>query len=179
MKDKNSDNGFDMPARLRDEHILLNPEAPQRYRRYAVRDDHPLTRAYERGQLDAGRRDHTARDRWEAGLIYRGLYEDIHGSGIALSKLVRVNGARADVRAGERVCAARDYLERIETKLSADNRFILRRVCGEGYRPAEAINARMTGFEKHVSQLLSAALDDLVDAVVRLKLFRRDGAEVR
>jgi hypothetical protein len=93
--------GFVGPAKLREEHVVLNPEAPEHWRRYAVADDHPLMRAYEKGQLDCGRRDHTARDRFEAGQIYRGLYEEVHGSGYALSKLERVNGTGVEPRLGE------------------------------------------------------------------------------
>src|SRR3954470_15058838 len=107
---------LDRPAKLMPHHILLNPEAPTRQRRWGTKDDHPLTKAYERGQLAAGRRDITPRDRYEAGLLYRGLYEDLHGSNMALSKLTRVNGGACEARAGERICAARDLLIRIESR---------------------------------------------------------------
>ena len=162
---------LDHPARLMPHHILLNPEAPARARRWGVKDDHPLTRAWERGQLEAGRRDVSPRDRYEAGLLYRGLYEDIHGSNIALSKLTRVNGGLAEARAGERLCAARDLLARIEGRMSTDNAFLIRRVCGEGAWPSEAVRERYQGFEKFVVPRLCCALDELVDAVAK-KPFR-------
>ena len=158
---------LDRPAKIMPAHILLNPEAPARQRRWGVRDDHPLTRAWERGQLASGRRNITPRDRYEAGLIYRGLYEDLHGSNIALSKLTRVNGGTCEARASERICAARDLLTRIEARMSADNAFIIRRVCGEGAWPSEAVRERYQNFEKFVIPRLCMALDDLVDAVAR------------
>ncbi|HJR56678.1 MAG TPA: hypothetical protein VJ798_08880 [Rhizomicrobium sp.] len=158
---------FDAPARITDRHILLNPEAPARWQRWGVRDDHPLTKAYERGQLASGRRDVTPRDRYEAGLLYRGLYEDLHGSSIACSKLTRVSGGVTEARAGERICAARALLARIESRMSADNAFIIRRVCGEGAWPSEAVREACVGFEKFVIPRLCVALDDLVGAVVR------------
>jgi hypothetical protein len=156
---------LDRPAKIMPAHILLNPEAPARQRRWGVRADHPLTRAYERGQLASGRRDVTPRDRYEAGLVYRGLYEDLHGSNIALSKLTRVNGGVTEARAGERICAARELLTRIESRLSADNAFLIRRICGEGAWPSEAVRERYEKFEKFVVPRLCMALDDLVDAV--------------
>jgi hypothetical protein len=161
------EDAFDRPAKIMPVHILLNPEAPARQRRWGVKDDHPLTKAWERGQLGSGRRNITPRDRYEAGLVYRGLYEDIHGSNIALSKLTRVNGGTCEARASERICAARDLLARIESRMSADNAFIIRRVCGEGAWPSEAVRERHQGFEKFVVPRLCVALDDLVDAVVR------------
>ena len=165
-KKKPDDAGaFDRPAKIMPAHILLNPEAPARQRRWGVKDDHPLTKAWERGQLGSGRRNITPRDRYEAGLVYRGLYEDIHGSNIALSKLTRVNGGTCEARASERICAARDLLGRIEGRMSADNAFIIRRVCGEGAWPSEAVRERHEGFEKFVIPRLCVALDDLVDAV--------------
>ena len=158
---------LDRPAKIMPAHILLNPEAPAKVRRWGVKDDHPLTKAWERGQLALGRRNITPRDRYEAGLVYRGLYEDLHGSNIALSKLTRVNGSTCEARASERICAARDLLSRIEARLSADNAFIIRRVCGEGAWPSEAVRERYQNFEKFVIPRLCMALDDLVDAVAR------------
>lgn len=171
-KEEKTEEGFVAPARLREEHIVLNPQAPERLRRYAVKDGHPLVRAFEKGQLDCGRRDHTARDRFEAGLIYRGLYETVYGSGMAVSKLVRVNGATHEARAAEPLVDARRRLGRIMASMPKDHELVLRKVIGEGYTPAEAVNARFKGFEKHVRQFFCACLDNLVDAVVRQGLHR-------
>ena len=41
--------------------------------------------------------------------------------------------------------AARDLLARIEGRMSADNAFIIRRVCGEGAWPSEAVRERYAG----------------------------------
>jgi hypothetical protein len=169
--------GFVAPAKLRDEHIVLNPEAPERWRRYAVEDDHPLARAYEKGQLDHGRRDHTARDRFEAGQIFRGLYNEMYGGSYAASKLERVNGARREMRLTERLVDVRRSVGQIKAWVGDTDYHILRRVCGEGCKPSEAVAELFEGFEKQVTPIFCQSLDKLVDTVVRLGLHRLSKAD--
>lgn len=163
--------GYEQPARLREEHVALNPEAPERWRRYVVVDDHPLTKAFLKGQLDNGRRGHTARDRLEAGLIYRDLYDRVHTTSVSGSNFNRVTGGSGHERISENIQAARDLYEKLTARLSKDNAQIILSVCGEGRWPAEAVNGRYEGFERSVSQAFCAALDNLIDAVLDLKLY--------
>lgn len=131
--------GYVQPAKIRDEHVALNPEAPEHWRKWIVIDDHPITKAYQRGQLASGRRDYTARDRWEAGLIFRSIYEAVNGSNIASSNLNRVTGASGFDRTSENIQSARDLLKKVLERLSADNSQIIMSVCGEGKWPSESV----------------------------------------
>jgi hypothetical protein len=87
-----------------------------------------------------------------------------HGSNIALSKLTRVNGGVTQARPAS-ASAARELLTRVESRLSADNAFLIRRIYGEGAW------AERSGAEEVMRDLRSswcpgcAALDDLVGAV--------------
>lgn len=164
---------FDRPAVVQDRHILLNPESPERWHRFAVRDDHPLTRCYERGQLDAGKRGISARDRFEAGLRYRGMYEEVHGSGYALSNLNRVSEGKGEGRATENLCAARDMLGKVDRAMSPEGGLIIKRVCGDGCWPAKVVNERYSNFERAVTPILCMALDELIGVLERLGLEHR------
>lgn len=159
---------YDTPAKLRDAHFIVNPDDPARFHRYGVSDDHPLVRAYERGQLCSGRREYTADDRLGAGMIYRGIWDAVHGSGAAVSNLLRVSGSGQKERAGDRLCVSRDLFNRVNGRMQPDNAFIVQAVCGEGRYCSEAVRVRYHGFEKSIYQAVCLALDDLLDVILRL-----------
>lgn len=161
---------YEKPAMVRPEHFIVNPEDPERWWRFGVKDDSPLGKAYDRGQLSAGRRGYTAEDRYGAGTIYRGIFASVHGSDCAVSNLARVSGATTEARASERLCVARDLLKRLHAAMSKDNAFIVERFCGHGAYASDAVRERYAGFDKSVYQGVCTALDDLIDAVLKLGL---------
>lgn len=161
---------FDTPAKVTDKHFVVNPEDPERWWRFGVRDDHPLARAYMRGQLAAGRREYTAEDRYGAGMIYRGIWAGAHGSEMAVSNLHRVSGGANKERASDSLCVARSLLKRVNEGLHPDNAFIIQAICGEGRFFSEAVRERHIGFEKAVYPRVCVALDDLLDVVLRMGL---------
>lgn len=163
---------YDTPAKIRPEHVVINPLDPDRWWKFEVRDDSPLGLAYHRGQLATGRREYTAEDRYGAGTIYRGIYDGVHGSDCAVSNFSRVSGAGNEARSSERLCVARDLRAKVEREMSKDNYLIVDQFCGAGSRANEAVRARFSGFEKSVYQAICVALDDLLDAVQRLGLKR-------
>lgn len=162
----------DTPAKVTAGHFVVNPEDPARLWRFGVADDHPLTKAYERGQLASGRREYTAEDRYGAGTIFRGVWSTAHGSDCSGSNFERVAGGGDGQRSSERLQIGRDLLSRIEKALQPDNAFIIRAICGEGRFFSAAVRERHIGFEKAVYPRVCVALDDLLDVVLRLGLKR-------
>lgn len=163
----------DVPARIRDEHVLVNPDAPKRLRIYRVRDDHAITRAYDKGQLDAGRAKISPWERWQAGLVYRSIFENVHKSNTATSNLNRVSGGSGHDRAGNQIQVARDLLKKINDRLSRDNAQIILGVCGEGRTPKDAVlEGRGDKMKKFVTSALCLALDNLIDALEELGIRR-------
>jgi hypothetical protein len=161
---------FEMPSKLMPNHVLLNPEDAVSRHRWAVADDTPLGVAYAKGRLQTGRRGYTDRDRYEAGLVYRGIWDTVHGSGCGGFNPNRVSGGTGNSRDGERLCDARANLARIHEYLSTDNAYLVKCFIGEGSTASSAVRHRMNGFEKAVWIAISSALDDLADAVVRFGL---------
>ncbi len=164
---------FETPAKVMPGHRVINPDMPERWWQFEVEDDTPLAKAYRRGQLAAGRRDYTAEDRFGAGTLYRGIYDAVHGSDVASSNLNRVSGAGSEARSQERICIARDLRKRVQERMSRDNFFIVERFCGAGSYASDAVRERYAGFEKSVYQAICVALDDLLDAVLKLGLHKR------
>lgn len=161
---------FETPAKVMPFHRVRNPEAPERWHVFEVKDATPLAKAYERGQLCAGRHTYTAEDRYGAGTIFRGIYDAVNGSDCATSNFHRVSGAATEARASERICVARDLRKKIKDRMALDNFFIIEKFCGEGSHASAAVRARYAGFEKAVYHAICVALDDLLDAVVKLGL---------
>ena len=174
MKENEPDNErgedrFETPARIRPEHIVVNPDAPQKWQRYEIADDTPLGRAKRAGKLDAGgRRGYTGEDRYQAGLRFRAIWDTVHSTSGSTS-FERIGGG-GEPRTQESICIARDLLKRVREKMAADNYFIVAQFIGEGSSGSEAVKARIAGFEKAVWLAVCMALDDLIDAVVRLGL---------
>lgn len=161
---------FETPARIRPEHIVLNPEAEAGQQRYAVRDDSPLGIAFSRGKLGlGGRRGHTAIDRYRAGSIYQGVWETVNCArspdGIVKE---RVNQSFSGTGGPEAKIAARDLLKKMEAKLSENCRFILRLFLGEGSSGSEAVKARCYGLQAATWLAICLYLDELIDAIVRI-----------
>lgn len=161
---------FDTPAKIMPNHVLLNPDDAVAVQRWAIDDDSPLGRAFTAGRLDAGRRGYTGRDRYEAGLTYRAIWDTVHGSGCGGFNPNRVSGGAAEARSSESLCIARDLLKRVNARMSRDNAFIIAQFIGEGSSGSDTIKARIAGFDKSVWNAMCMALDDLIDAVVALGL---------
>lgn len=163
---------FDTPAKLMPAHHVVNPQDPERWWKYEVKDDSPLGLAYNRGKLASGRRDYTAEDRYGAGHIYRGIYESVNGSSHTVSNVHRVSGAATEARASERLCIARDLHKRLRRELSRDNFAIVDAFCGAGSNASDAVKARLSGFDKATYLAICSALDDLIDGVMALGLHK-------
>ena len=162
---------FDTPAKVLPFHRVINPQDPERWWRYEVKDETPLGLAYDRGQLSSGRREYTAEDRYGAGAIYRGIYDGVNAPTCAGTKFERVGSSSgSEARTSERLTIARDLRKKVKDRMSRDNFYIVEEFCGAGSHASAAVRARFAGFEKAVWNTVCIALDDLLDAVVALGL---------
>jgi hypothetical protein len=121
--------------------------------------------AFERGQLRRGGEAHGEKDRFGAGEFYRHLCEGamvktrdstqmevvLGGSGAGISE------ARAD---------ALRKLIAIDAAMKPADRRIIRRVCGEGWWPADAVRESLgVHYAKAVVVRFNESLDSLCDAI--------------
>lgn len=164
--------GFETPAKIMPGHTILNPDAPERWRRYEVTDDSPLGAAYRKERLSSGRHSYSAEDRYGAGQIYRGIYDAVNSPAGSASNFSRVSGAGTEARSSERICIARDLRRRICERMAEDNFHIVEEFCGAGSNASEVVRARLSGFNKATYLIICAALDDLIDAVIALGLHK-------
>ena len=128
--------------------------------------EHPLTWAFEKGQLERGSARYSADDRYRAGTLYRTLCETLARSGrncLDLELVSRPTGFQiSDAKA-----SAMHVLARIDAGLGTVDRRIVRQVCGDGRWPSQAIpDACGHDHYKRVAQpRFIEALDALIDAM--------------
>jgi len=154
------------PAKLHAGHARRNlgagPGAKRGWRNDA---EHPLTLAYIKGQLIRGNEVYTAKQRYDAGEDYRQLYEAMHRSGRDSTDINLVSGGSGQAISQITVDAVRKVAF-IESHLKAQDRAIIRHVCGEGWWPSEAVRAACGNhYDKAVVPRFCEALDNLVGAL--------------
>jgi len=169
------------------------PEAPAKPHAFHARDrllgadagarrgwrnmtEHPLSAVYERGQLDRGGLAHTARERYEAGEYYRMLFEGAQVRSRDSTQLEVVLGGSGAGLSDARADAIRKLIA-IDAGMKSADRRIVRRVCGEGWWPAEAVRESLGAhYAKAVVPRFNEALDALIDAIAAA---RKAGWKVR
>jgi hypothetical protein len=133
-----------------------------------VRDDTPLGKAFNKGQLDAGGVQYTAWDRYTAGRKYCALWDAIHGMCSSGALRLRVSSSFRPGGEPERKTIARDLFNELEGRLTAHARYILRAFLAEGASGSEAVSARLAGFEKNTWHAICLHLDELIDVMLAL-----------
>lgn len=127
----------------------------------------PLQAAFERGQLNGGNRRFLPEQRFEAGIFYERHFLTAHASGRNCLELSSGghNGASGLSQAQMDALKA---LALIHNRLSPNDSHIVRKVCGEGETPVNAI-ATACGPDYRFSTMVRfrEALDALVCAVDR------------
>ena len=126
--------------------------------------EHPLSLALAKGQLIRGKDCHTPRMRFDAGDLYRMVYETASPRGRDELR-VRTGGIGQPIN--DRMIDASRWLKAVESQLNAEDRTIVRLVCGEGFWPSEAVRTA-TGhshYDKAVVPRFNEALDHLVEAI--------------
>lgn len=161
------------PAKLHAGHARRNL-GPGAGAKLAWRNDaeHPLTLAYAKGQLIRGNEIYTAKQRYDAGEEYRQIFEAMHRSGRDSTDLNIVCGG-SGLSVSQMLVDAVKNIASIEAHLKAQDRAIIRHVCGEGWWPSEAVRAACGNhYDKAVVPRLCEALDNLVDAIGRARTAR-------
>jgi hypothetical protein len=128
--------------------------------------EHPLTYAFEKGQLTRGSTRYSADDRYRAGTLYRALCETLARSGrdcLDLELISRPTGFQiSDAKAN-----AMHILARIDSQLKSSDRKIVRRVCADGLWPNAAVREACGHdlYEKTAVPRFVEALDELIEAM--------------
>jgi hypothetical protein len=161
------------PAKLHQGHSRRNLGAGAGAKRGWRNDaEHPLTLAYVKGQLIRGNEVHTAKQRYDAGEDYRQLFEAMHRSGRDSTDINLVSGGSGASISQMMIDAVRKIAS-IESRLKAQDRDIVRHVCGEGWWPSEAVRAACGNhYDKAVIPRFCEALDNLVEAITQARKVR-------
>ncbi len=152
------------PAKLHEGHVeRALPSGRKAWRNIA---EHPLTFAFAKGQLERGNPRYSADDRFKAGDLYRKLCETLGRSGrdcLDLELISRPTGFQIS----ETKANAMHILARIDARLKPIDRIIVRRVCGEGWRPHVAVRdaCRHSDYDKASLLRFVEALDALIEAM--------------
>ena len=136
--------------------------------------EHPLTLAYAKGQLIRGNEKHSAMQRYEAGDAYRAAYEaSQHKTRDSTDMNVVSGGKGAGVT--ERMIDAFAWLRIVESRLTHEDRRIVRMVCGEGCFPSEAVRAAFghDHYKFAVIPRFNEALDHLIEAIAKAHFAKR------
>jgi hypothetical protein len=127
--------------------------------------EHPLTLAFEKGQLGRGDPRFTPEQRLEAGNAYREMCESLASSGRDSTDLDRIRGGLVSVTQN-RVDTIRK-LAAIDRQMNARDQRIVRHVCGDGWWPSAAVREACGHghYDKAVIPRFVEALDSLIDAM--------------
>ena len=127
--------------------------------------EHPLSLAYAKGQLIRGNERHSSQQRFEAGDEYRLLFETMHRSGRDSTDINLVSGGTA-LSLTQAMADAIKRIIAIDSHLKKQDRAIVRRVCGEGWWPSEAVReACGEHYDKATVPRFCEALDNLIEAI--------------
>lgn len=129
----------------------------------------PLTLAFHRGQLQMGRKGVSDELRYAAGKEYGNLVACLARSGRDSTDMDRIAGGSGACITEAQADAARKLIS-IDSHMKPGDRKIIRRVCGEGWQPAEAVREAIgTAYERATIPRLCEALDCLIDAMEAAK----------
>lgn len=130
----------------------------------AWRAQSPLEMAYAKGQLAGGAPKHDAPARLEAGRRYEKLFVLALGAGRDSTDMDRIDTSFGSGSLSESQSAAIRQLIAVESRLSRNDRLIVRMVCGQGYWPSEAVRTVCADYRHTIPARLREALDGLVEA---------------
>lgn len=136
----------------------------------AWRNLSPLEAAHAKGQLDGGSHKYSAADRLEAGQNYCKLFMIANGAGGRDStQAMNISGSRSGFEPPQSMQDGIRSLAKVELAMGARDMRIVRRVCGEGHRPADAIREICADYQDTVTARFREALDGLLEAFDRTK----------
>lgn len=127
----------------------------------------PLEVTYAKGQLAGGSARFTAAQRFEAGQRYAAIFSACEAQGRDSTQLMNVSRSYGGAPLGMGQRAAMEKLREIEGAMGANDAAIVRKVCGEGHTPAEAIRMVCGDYRDTVTARFREALDCLAGTLRR------------
>lgn len=155
----------DGPAIIREDHAkvrVISPVAgyPKAWKRLST-----LEQAFHKRQLRGGSSRFTENQRFEAGSNYAQIFLTANGAGGKDStQALNVSQSNRGFEPSQSAQSAIFLLAQIETHMGARDCRIIRRICGEGHKPAEVIRDICADYQDTVSARLREALDSLIEA---------------
>ena len=155
------------PAVITPHHVRDRVISPVAGASKAWRKLSPLEAAYAKGQLAGGNPRASAAQRFEAGQRYASIFAACESQGRDSTQLMNVSRSYGGAPLGLGQRAAMDKLREIEAAMGANDAAILRKVCGEGHTPAEAVRMVCGDYRDTVTARFREALDALVGTLRR------------
>ncbi len=155
------------PAVTTPQHVRDRVVSPAAGASKAWRKLSPLEAAYAKGQLAGGNPRVTAAQRFEAGQRYAAIFAACESQGRDSTQLLNVSRSYGGAPLGMGQRAAMDKLRAVEAVMGANDAAIVRKVCGEGFTPAEAVRSVCGDYRDTVTARFREALDALANAFLR------------
>jgi hypothetical protein len=152
------------PAVITRAHVRDRVVSPVAGASKAWRKLSPLEAAYAKGQLAGGSARLTAAQRFEAGQRYTAIFAACESQGRDSTQLLNVSRSYGGAPLGLGQRAAMDRLRAVEAAMGANDTAIVRKVCGEGFTPAEAVRLVCGDYRDTVTARFREALDALAGA---------------
>jgi hypothetical protein len=164
MKKRIASDQPEAPAVITRDHVRDRVVSPVAGAAKAWRKLSPLEAAYAKGQLAGGNPRVTAAQRFEAGQRYAAIFAATEAQGRDSTQLMNVTRSYGGAPLGMGQRAAMEKLRAIESAMGANDAAILRKVCGEGFTPAEAVRLVCGDYRDTVTARFREALDALAGA---------------
>jgi hypothetical protein len=157
------------PGHVRDRIISPGAGAPKAWRNLS-----PLEAAFAKGQLMGGSSRYTALQRFEAGNHYAMTFLVANGTGGRDStQAMNVSQSSKGFEPPKSQHSALFMLAKIETHMGARDCRIIRRVCGEGHKPADVVRDVCADYRDTVSARFREALDGLIESLENTRALGR------
>ncbi len=167
MKKRPSPDQPEAPAVITREHVRDRIVSPVAGAARAWRKLSPLEVTYAKGQLAGGNARFSAAQRFEAGQRYAAIFAATEAQGRDSTQFMNVSRSYGGAPLGLGQRAAMDALRQIESAMGANDAAIVRKVCGEGHTPAEAIRMVCGDYRDTVTARFREALDALAGTLRR------------
>jgi hypothetical protein len=166
---KRSSDQPEAPAVVTRSHVRDRVISPVAGAAKAWRKLSALETAYAKGQLAGGNARVSAAQRFEAGQRYTAIFAATEAQGRDSTQLMNVSRSYGGTPLGLGQRAAMDKLRSIEAVMGANDAAIVRKVCGEGFTPAQAIRSVCGDYKDTVTARFREALDALWAALARIR----------
>lgn len=167
----------DGPAVLHPGHVQDRVISPAAGAPKAWRNLSPLESAHAKNQLSGGNQRYSAAQRFEAGTNYAQIFLIANGAGGRDStQAMNVAGGTAGYEMPQSQQMAFRALAEIDGCMGARDARIIRKVCGEGHKPVDAIKEICADYQHTVAARFREALDALIEAFQQGRASHREAS---